>query len=84
MDNSNEEPFNVKIAKSIANIFLTGRQVQHDIIYDIWYDHYEEHLREIYNRSKLQIEYDNFCQYMFDGTKKHTCYRTGLKVPLLI
>lgn len=84
MENSNHESFNMKIVKSISDIFLTIKRKQYEYNYNIWYDHYKEHLKIIYNQSKLQIGYDIFCKYMFEGTKKHTCYRTGLKIPVLV
>ena len=60
MENSNHESFNMKIVKSISDIFLTIKRKQYEYNYNIWYDHYKEHLKIIYNQSKLQIGYDIF------------------------
>jgi hypothetical protein len=75
--------FEDRMHKSTADIMFSFMKNQYEPEYDMWYDHYEEHLKTLYNISRLHIKFNTFCQYIYDGCKKHTFYKTGLRTPVL-
>lgn len=52
--------------------------------YTKWYNHYKVDIQLLYKISKLTISYEIFCKYLYDGSRKHISYRTGLKESILI
>jgi hypothetical protein len=58
--------------------------MQYDKYYIEWYKYYKKHLKKLYKLIKIDLDYNIFCKFMYDTTKKRICLQTGLKKPVLI
>lgn len=70
--------------KQISQIWLDNQKNIYYKYYDIWYNHYKTHIKNLYQIINIPIDYDIFCKYLFEGTLKKTNIFNGIKIPSLI
>ena len=65
----NEDKFDAEVAKSISVIQNTRQQMIKSQQYESWYNNNYVHLENMYNLSKLEWDFPEFCVWVYNFSK---------------